>query len=43
MEQIESSYAAAKARYAAIGVDTEAAMKTLADTPLSLHCWQGDD
>lgn len=29
--------------YAAVGVDTEAALRTLAATPLSLHCWQGDD
>lgn len=29
--------------YASIGVDTEAALETLAKTPISLHCWQGDD
>ena len=37
------SYAEAKARYAAIGVDTEAAMARLKTVPISLHCWQGDD
>ncbi|MCQ2437792.1 MAG: L-rhamnose isomerase [Clostridia bacterium] len=37
------SYAEAKARYAAIGIDTEAAMATLKNVPISLHCWQGDD
>jgi L-rhamnose isomerase len=29
--------------YAASGVDAEAAIATLASTPISLHCWQGDD
>lgn len=29
--------------YAQIGVDVEQALQTLADTPISLHCWQGDD
>jgi L-rhamnose isomerase len=37
------SYSAAKARYAEMGVDTEAAMAALAHIPISLHCWQGDD
>lgn len=30
-------------RYAAWGVDVDAAMKTLAAIPISIHCWQGDD
>jgi len=29
--------------YASIGVDVEKALETLAATPISLHCWQGDD
>ena len=33
----------AKARYEALGIDVEAAMDKLARTPVSLHCWQGDD
>ncbi|MFP4167122.1 MAG: L-rhamnose isomerase [Opitutales bacterium] len=33
----------AKALYAEHGVDVEAALETLASTPVSLHCWQGDD
>ena len=33
----------AKERYAAVGVDVEAAMAALKDAPVSLHCWQGDD
>lgn len=41
--QIESAYALARERYAAWGVDTEAAMRRLATVPISLHCWQGDD
>ncbi|MBN2449187.1 MAG: L-rhamnose isomerase [Lentisphaeria bacterium] len=42
-EAIETQYQAAKAGYAALGVDTDAALDTLAATPISLHCWQGDD
>jgi L-rhamnose isomerase len=41
--QVQTAYAAAKERYAAFGVDTDQAMKTLAGVALSLHCWQGDD
>ena len=37
------SYMEAKARYAALGVDTDAAIATLKSVPVSLHCWQGDD
>ena len=37
------SYTAAKARYAEMGVNTDAAMAALARIPISLHCWQGDD
>ena len=33
----------AKERYAAMGVDVEAAMAALKGAPVSLHCWQGDD
>ena len=36
-------YAYARARYAEIGVDTDAAIEHLASVPVSLHCWQGDD
>lgn len=36
-------YEAAKARYAAIGVDTDEAVKKVKKFPVSLHCWQGDD
>lgn len=40
---VEKAYVRAKERYATLGVDTEAAMKTLTSVPISLHCWQGDD
>ena len=33
----------AKSTYAAAGVDVDAALKALANTPISIHCWQGDD
>ncbi|WP_026370579.1 L-rhamnose isomerase [Kallotenue papyrolyticum] len=41
--QIEAAYAAARERYAALGVDTEQALARLRGVALSLHCWQGDD
>ena len=40
---VQSAYAIAKERYAALGVDTEAALTRLESIPISLHCWQGDD
>ena len=40
---IEKNYELARDRYAALGVDTGAALQKLAEIPLSLHCWQGDD
>src|ERR1700690_1511947 len=40
---IDSAYQIAKQQYAAIGVDTEAAMRRLENIPVSMHCWQGDD
>ena len=42
-KSISQSYTLAQARYAELGVDTAAAMATLATIPISLHCWQGDD
>ena len=38
-----AAFEAARARYQAVGVDVEAALSTLANVPISLHCWQGDD
>lgn len=42
-DSTERAYELARERYAALGVDTEAALSTLATVPISLHCWQGDD
>ena len=36
-------YQIAKERYAAIGIDTEAAIEKMLHIPISMHCWQGDD
>ena len=41
--QITQAYALAKERYAALGIDTDKAIETLENTPISLHCWQTDD
>ena len=38
-----SRYEYAKQKYAEIGIDTEDVLKKLAELPISLHCWQGDD
>ena len=38
-----SRYNEAKEIYSKLGVDTEAALKTLKDVTISIHCWQGDD
>ena len=38
-----SNYEIAKAKYATLGIDTDAAMQMLKDVPVSIHCWQGDD
>ena len=35
-----SRYEEAKKRYAAYGIDTDAAIERLKNIPLSLHCWQ---
>jgi L-rhamnose isomerase len=39
----DKPYDFAKEQYAALGVDTETALATLARVPVSLQCWQGDD
>ncbi|MCQ2363882.1 MAG: L-rhamnose isomerase, partial [Acidaminococcaceae bacterium] len=40
---MSNRYNEAKERYAKWGVDTEAALAIAAKTPVSIHCWQGDD
>lgn len=36
-------YEAAKAKYEALGVDVDNALKQLSEKAISIHCWQGDD
>jgi L-rhamnose isomerase len=42
-QQVNESYARARAVYAQAGIDADAALVRLAETPVSIHCWQGDD
>ena len=35
-----TGYEAAKAKYEALGVDTDRAIEWLKKVPVSLHCWQ---
>ncbi len=37
------AYLLAKEEFASLGIDTEAAIETLKNIPISIHCWQGDD
>lgn len=39
----QKAYELARELYRGIGVDTDAAIKRLAEIPISMHCWQGDD
>ena len=38
-----SMYSEAEKIYRALGVDVDAAFRRVAEIPVSLHCWQGDD
>jgi len=42
-ELVEKGYELAKAQYAALGVNTDDALKQLKEVQISLHCWQTDD
>ncbi|MBD5224783.1 MAG: L-rhamnose isomerase [Bacteroidales bacterium] len=42
-ENVIKAYELAKERYAAVGIDTDAALEKLQGLHLSLHCWQTDD
>ncbi|CAK2175603.1 L-rhamnose isomerase [Vibrio crassostreae] len=42
-EQIIAAYEQAKTVFEKYGVDTEKALGLLNQTPISMHCWQGDD
>lgn len=41
--RIESGYKLARERFAEMGIDTDAALKTMNAIPISIQCWQGDD
>ncbi|MGI5898608.1 MAG: L-rhamnose isomerase [Christensenellales bacterium] len=43
MSKVHQNYLAAKELYASIGVDTDKAIETIKQIPISMHCWQGDD
>jgi len=40
---VEKMYDLAREKYAEFRVDTDQALKTLEQIPISLNCWQGDD
>ena len=42
-KNISAAYKLARQQYAALGVDTEAAIRAALRIPVSLHCWQADD
>ena len=42
-KRVEQAFALAVERYAELGVDVQRALDRLAEIPISLHCWQGDD
>ncbi|PSW09863.1 L-rhamnose isomerase [Photobacterium rosenbergii] len=42
-EHITTAYQHAKGVFAELGVDTDKALQQLNATPISVHCWQGDD
>lgn len=42
-KKMMDAYEIAKERYAGQGVDTDAALRTIEATPISMQCWQGDD
>ncbi|HOC19502.1 MAG TPA: L-rhamnose isomerase, partial [Vicinamibacterales bacterium] len=41
--ETDAMYQPARERYAALGVDAEAALAKLSSFSISIHCWQGDD
>ncbi len=43
MKSVKEAYLYAKQQYAQYGIDTEAVLDQLRETPISMHCWQGDD
>jgi L-rhamnose isomerase len=43
MSKVNMMYEIAKEKYAALGVDTDLALKILQKIEISVQCWQGDD
>jgi len=41
--RVEAAFEFARDAYSELGVDLEAAFNRMAQVPISLHCWQGDD
>ena len=42
-KNIDKAFSLARERYARLNVNVDLALKVLAQIPISLHCWQGDD
>ena len=40
---INQMYEIAKAKYAKLGIDTDAVIERMKKVPISIQCWQGDD
>ncbi len=43
MYDVKEGYQAAKEFYAQYGIDVDEAVRIADSTPISMHCWQGDD
>ena len=43
MQTIQEAYQHAKLKYIQHEIDTEKALQTLREKPISIHCWQADD
>ena len=43
MYDYKKGYKLAKEFYAQYGIDVEKAVALCDETPISIHCWQGDD
>lgn len=41
--ETSQAFLLAKKRYLELGIDVDKVLNQLADIPISLHCWQGDD
>ncbi|MBQ4629599.1 MAG: L-rhamnose isomerase [Clostridia bacterium] len=43
MYDVKKGYELAKEYYARYGIDVDSVIKLVDETPISMHCWQGDD